>query len=48
MGEYEMRDYKTNTYYSCKPDLPMIIGAIVFGYLVAELAWTQVFNYFGF
>ena len=43
-----MRDYKKNTYYSCKPDLPVIIGAIVFGYLVAELAWTQIFNYFGF
>jgi len=48
MGEYEMRDYKTNTYYSCKPDLPMIIGAIVCGYLVAELAWIEIFNYFGF
>lgn len=48
MGEYKMRDYKTNTYYSCKKDLPMIIGAIVCGYLVAELAWTQIFNYFGF
>ena len=48
MGEYEMRDYKTNTYYSCKKDLPVIIGAIVCGYLVAELAWAQIFNYFGF
>lgn len=48
MGEYKMRDYKTNNYYSCKPDLPIIIGAIVCGYLVAEDAWTQIFNYFGF
>lgn len=48
MGEYKMRDYKKNTYYSCKPDLPVIIGAIVCGYLVAEAAWTQIFNYFGF
>ena len=48
MGEYKMRDYKTNNYYSCKPDLPVIIGAIVFGYLVAEASWTQIFNYFGF
>ena len=43
-----MRDYKTNTYYSCKKDLPVIIGAIVCGYLVAELAWIEIFNYFGF
>ncbi len=48
MEEYKMRDYKKNTYYSCKPDLPMIIGAIVCGYLVAELAWIEIFNYFGF
>ena len=48
IGEYKMRDYKTNTYYSCKPDLPVIIGAIVCGYLVAELAWIEIFNYFGF
>ena len=48
MEEYKMRDYKKNTYYSCKPDLPVIIGAIVCGYLAAELAWTQIFNYFGF
>jgi len=46
--DIKMRDYKTNTYYSCKPDLPVIIGAIVCGYLVAELAWTHIYNYFGF
>ncbi len=48
MEEYKMRDYKKNTYYSCKPDLPVIIGAIVCGYLVAELAWNEIFTYFGF
>jgi hypothetical protein len=43
-----MRDYKKNNYYSCKPDLPVIIGAIVCGYLVAEAAWNEIFQYFGF
>jgi len=28
--------------------LPVIIGAIVCGYLVAELAWNEIFTYFGF
>ena len=43
-----MRDYKTNNYQSSRPNILVIIGAIVCGYLVAELAWTQIFNYFGF
>ena len=43
-----MRDYKTNNYYPRKPNMTLIIGSIVFGYLVAELAWIEIFNYFGF
>ena len=48
MGEYKMRDYKTNNYQSSRPNILVIIGAIVCGYLVAELAWNEIFTYFGF
>ena len=30
------------------PDLPVIIIAIICGYLVAEMAWNEIFKYFGF
>jgi len=48
-----MRDYKTNNYrnetgYKSAPADEIVLIAIVFVYMVAELSWEQVARYFGF
>lgn len=47
-----MRDYKTNNYYRSedgyKSSPGIVIIAIIFAYMVAELSLEQISQYFGF
>ena len=44
MRDYHQHDY--NKGYKSAPEIVLL--AVVVGYLVAELSWEHVFNYFGF
>lgn len=47
-----MRDYKTNNYYrneiGNKSSPEVVLLAVIFAYMVAELSWEQIVIYFGF
>lgn len=47
-----MRDYKTNNYYrndtGYKSSPELVLLAIIFASIVAELSWYEIYKFFGF
>lgn len=44
MRDYHQHDY--NKGHKSSPEIVLI--AVIFGYLVVNLSWEHIFNYFGF